>query len=397
MIYLILLLILSYGPGKDACKPGFDEYITITLLDKAGMPIPNAEVYVTFVIDGAVNPPRTITSLNITNMGGKAGFRLFNNQQYYANLDCSVKVEIKLYNQTVYKNNRLISLKDIYPNYQIDLDLPKIKIFFVLDNNDMVTVDKLILFGNYEYNNVYMFESYVPREIWGTVSFRNLVREFNYTIRDNKTIYFLFSPVKYYISTFDDKNQPLRCKAQLNNVEYEINGPTEISIWDSIVKGQIKCSNKVQDVLLTEKNNKLEYWFDVTPPIISDFRVERVEKDYVILGVNVFDPNQYATGVKEVLFYLNGELIRPSYVSGSYYYRIPNQDASLKIVAIDKANNAREIEAQYKRIEDTEIKKEEVKKKDDDPISWFVLLIGVGLLLGIAIYIYNMYKSVKEE
>lgn len=397
LLLISLILVLSFGPGKDACVPGFDEYITITLLDKNGMPIPNAQINVTFVIDSAVKPPRIGSVINVTDAGGKAGFRIFNNQQYSTNLDCSVKVEVSLYNHTVYRNNKLITLKNLYPNYQIDLNVPKVKMLFKLDNN-LITVDKLILFGNYEYTNVYSFETYVPGEVWGSVIFRNIVRSFNYTkVNDGEQIIFEFVPVVYHIATYDDANQPLRCKAILDSTEYEVNGPTQLKIWNTIVKGQLNCSNKIEKIMLTEYDNRREYRFDVTPPMITDVRVDRIDGDYAILGVTIVDPNQYATGVKEVLFYLNGEQIRPSYVSGSYYYRIPNQDATIKIVAIDMSNNVKEVEARYQRIEQTDTKKEEVKKKDDDPISWFILLVGAGILLGAAIYIYNMYKNVKEE
>ncbi|MEM1893754.1 MAG: hypothetical protein QXV16_01165, partial [Candidatus Anstonellales archaeon] len=80
-------------------------------------------------------------------------------------------------------------------------------------------------------------------------------------------------------------------------------------------------------------------------------------------------------------------------------YRIPNQDANLKIVAIDKEGNIRELEAQFKQIreskQDRSIHTDTESK--EDPISWFILIIGIVVLGGIVLYIYNMYKSVREE
>lgn len=382
----------------DLCKPGYDTYITIRVFDKDGSVVPNAEVYVTFLYDGAVFPKRYITSKNITNEAGVAGFRLFNNQQYEANLDCNVGVEVKLYNRTIFKNNRFISLSNLYPNYNLVIDGYKVKMYFIFEDKK-VSVDRLILYGDYELNNVYSFEGYVTKEFWGVVVFKDLVRPFNYTLRKDEVFNIFFSKNKYYITVLDDSKTPIECRAILNDIEYIINGTREFELLESSVKGYVNCSNKIEQFSMVEADNRREFIFDVTPPVITDIRAEKVEEDYVLLALSIYDPNQFASGLREVLFYFNNQSISPERVAGSYYYKIPNENGYLKIIAIDKANNIKEVEAYFNKIK-TEQKinnTQKIDKKEEDPISWFVLIVGVVVLLGIVYYIYNMYKSVRED
>ncbi|MEM1971375.1 MAG: hypothetical protein QW336_01935 [Candidatus Anstonellales archaeon] len=399
-IYSILLLFIlfSYAPGENVCNPGYDVPITIRIIDRDGNVVPGAEVYVTFLYDGSVSPKRYITSKNVTDIGGKASFRIFNNQVYRANIECNVTVEVRLFNRTVLLDRRNVRLDDYYPSYNFIIDAYRVRLRFFVEDRP-VTVDRLILYGEYELRNLSYFDGYVTREFWGVAIYNNLVRNFNFTLRNDSLFHISFSKIKYYVSTLDDSKKPIRCNALLNNEMFTINGPTEIESFDSVMRGYVNCSGKIRDVVLTESNNRKEFIFDITPPEISDFRVESFTTNDVLLAVTIYDPNQFASGLDRVMFYRDGQQISPERVSGSYYYRIPNQDANLKIVAIDKEGNIRELEAQFKQIieskQDRSIPTDTGSK--EDPISWFVLIIGIVVLGGIALYIYNMYKSVREE
>lgn len=398
--YALLLTIYIFGTGADECKPRFDVPVTIQLLDKDGNVVPGAEVYVTFLFDGAVYPKRYITIMNRSDIGGKVGFRIFNNQEYSPGLECNVTVEVKLYNRTIYRDTKKIDLKNYFPNYLIVVDAYRVKMNFFIENNPIV-LDRLILYGTYERMNVSKFDEYVPKEFWGVAVYNNLVRNFNYTLKEDSEINIHFSKISYYISSLDDARRPLKCRAILNNQAFDVEGPTEIRMFDSTAKGILNCSGKIREIVMNERENRKEFVVDITPPVIDDFRVESVDENTALLAFAVYDPNQFHSGLDTVVFKYNSKILQPERISGSYYYRIPNQDGNIYISATDMEGNVKELNAEFKKIkittDTTGGEKDNPQKKSEDPISWFVLLIGIVVLGVILYYIYNIYKNVREE
>ncbi|MCS7122843.1 MAG: hypothetical protein NZ908_02730 [Candidatus Micrarchaeota archaeon] len=397
-IYFLLISIYIFGAGENRCTPRFDVPITIQLLDRDGNVVPDAEVYVTFLLDGSVSPERYLTIMNRSDIGGKAGFRIFNNQNYKAGLDCYVAVEVRLYNRTIYKNARQIDLENYFPNYLIVVDAYRVRMNFFIDNNSIV-LDRLILYGDYEINNVSRFDRYVPKEFWGIAVYRNLVRNFNYTLKKDSDLDIHFSKISYYISSLDDARRPIKCNAIINNEVFDVYGPTEIQMFDSSIRGILNCSGKIREIVMDENRNRMEFVIDVTPPVIEDLRLEDVNANNVLLAFIVYDSNPFHSGLDAVTFKYNSQTLQPEKVIAStYYYRIPNEDGNIYISAMDRDKNVRELNAEFKKVKPNvqTREREEPEKRSEDPISWFVLLIGIIVLGGIIYYIYNMYRSVRE-
>ncbi len=405
MIWILLLLLLSYG--YDACKPGFDETINIRVLDKQGRPVPNVSVQLQFLLDGSVSPKRyKWTPVKKTNEVGLVSFRVYNTQKYWPGLDCDIKVNLTLYNETYsyevrnghirWYRDYILTLRNKTEQYLYRIEAYKLKMRFKEGNVSVPA--KLILYKDYIFPNITYFESFVPKYVDGYATYKGIKRYFNYVLKNDSYYEIEFRKSRFSLEVLNDRLEPLSCVFYYDNTSVSFTGELNISDFKPVIQGYVVCDGKNKTVSIMPYS-KRKLILDVTPPEVKNFRVIKADTEYVTFAFDVWDPNTYASGVQRVELRFNGDIYPAIDVKGSsYYYRVPNIQGTMSVKAFDREDNIKSVLLNYtpKIVEPTAPKEGEKKEEGGGDITWLVALVGIIVLGGIVWFIKSKFEEPEE-
>ncbi len=383
-IFLLLLVSISL-----ACLPGWEENLSIRVLDKNLIPIKNATVTVTFQRAAYLSNGYTTTNPVQTDENGVANIHLKNIDTYNKNLDCSFLVNVSYDNKKASKEFIVGSHPNIL-DFTLDAYLTK---FYVYDQNGNplenahISVDDFVINTN-NLGNAEVVLGTGEKEVMVDYKGGKIYQTIN--VDKEKTINISFNQYPMTIKVIDDFGKPLNATLFIEGNNYFIkNGIISFENIHSRFPNPTVEYKGIKKKINADLSLKQQYTivYDFNAPNIGDINVEN-QNGSLVLTFSASDPGTNPSGIDEVLVTTEKDGIkRDAYVymleDGIYTAQLGEPEEGLYVVNIEIKDADGNID--YAKVSFS-VKKEKVKeeiiKGSDLPIVWLVgAILGIGILL----------------
>jgi len=390
---LIITLVFAY----NACKPEYNLYLKIRLVDEQYRPVSNAYVSLTYQVSKTVHnlnesAEYKTTPFKQTNSSGLVVFHVVNKEKDENKLDCKIQVHVTKFR---YKKDFVIDLHNL--TYEVLFKVPfhKLTLKAVKDNKP---VKGRFVVENESYEGYSVTLDVPEGYVSGYMYYEGIKRFFNITVSNDTVRYVSATPLKAHIKLVNSFGEPVDGFVEIDGKKYVGNEfDVDLPYYGYMcVAGTSTVTKRVRI-----EGNNATIAFDMEPPSVKILRATYNNSIFEI-EFSALDEGPFASGIKEVNVIavhkkpLYGAVAPLGYGTYVYSTKILNltDDINFTIHVKDNEGNSKIVKGKYM------IKKQTItdKSKEEKEFNWmYVYVIIGGILLVLLIVAFIKLKDLLSD